>query len=399
MFKKAILPLGIIIAGVFTISMLVVARPKPMANPIDEGAAYVKVEVVPAQQQVVRLSVSTQGTVIPKREIDVVAQVSGQVMSAEPAFVDGGFFSKSQQLIQIDDSDYKIALLTAKSRLADAQRRLAEEQGLARQAKREWRDLGNQNSNDLFVRKPQMEAAKANLASAKGDVAMAELNLERTKIVVPFDGRVKQTYADLGQYVTKGSRLATVYDSAAVEVRLPLTEKQASLINLPLTALSTEEFSASVLPAVEITGSVAGQVHQWQGVLVRTDAFVDSNSRLYYAVVEVANPFAQAPLLPGLFVEAVITGKELDRVLVLPRAALYQRNQILTLDTDNKISSHTVRVLRKSDSQVWVQAELADNTRISIEKQSLTPSGSIVEPIQSKESEADSSEISTKEKG
>src|SRR5690606_21005202 len=158
--------------------------------------------------------------------------VSGQIVSVEPAFADGGFFSRSEALIQIDDRDYQVALLNSKARLAEAERLLAEEEGRSLQAKREWRDLGNQTANDLFLRKPQLAAARAQVASARADVEMAELNLERTRIRVPFDGRVKEIFADLGQFVSVGTRLATVYDSTVVEVRVPLTEKQAVLLDL-----------------------------------------------------------------------------------------------------------------------------------------------------------------------
>ena len=140
------------------------------------------------------------------------------------------------------------------------------------------------------------------------------------------------------------------------------------------------------LPGVQIRGSVAGKVHQWQGELARTDAFVDSNSRMYYAVVEVENPFQlvgqnEAPLLPGLFVEAEIEGKLIDGVMELPRSALYQRDKIVYLDSDNTVVMQKVKVLRRSDDTIWVQGELDANTLVAIEKQSVTPTGTTVEPL------------------
>jgi RND family efflux transporter MFP subunit len=392
LLKTHKLPAGIFLIGAITLMVLVYAKPIPEPVQDADSDQRVKVAVTQSRQQTVRLAVTAHGTVFPKREIDLIAQVSGQIVHVEPIFVDGGFFNSSQVLIRIDDRDYKAALLNARARLAEAARVLAEEEGRSRVAEREWRELGNKKANELFVRKPHLAAAQANVASAEGDVARAELNIERTKITVPFDGRIKQIHADLGQYVTVGSRVATVYDSTVVEVRLPLTERQASLINLPLTPAQPEETPVEGisildgLPLVNITGSVAGETYQWQGVLTRTDAFVDADSRMYYAVVEVHNPFgtadeARAPLLPGLFVKAEIGGKEIDDVVVLPRSALFQQDKIITLDAANSVGHRSVNVLRKSDSHVWVQAELADNTLVAIEKQSLTPEGSIVEPL------------------
>lgn len=377
MLKKYTLPGGIIALGFALIVVLVVAKPKPEPGPVPEEPAKVKVTVTPSKQQNLRLLVNAHGSVLPKREIDLVAQVAGQIVNVEAAFVDGGFFAKDQLLIEIDEREYQAALLSAKARLAEAEKLLAEEQGRSRQAKKEWRDLGNENANDLFLRKPQLAAAQANLDSARGEVDRAQHNLERTRIVVPFDGRIKQTYADLGQFVSIGSRLATVYDSTIVEVRLPLTEKQAALIDLPLSAKQIEQ----IFTPVTIRGSVAGEDHEWQGVLARTDAFVDADSRMYYAVVEVKNPFADIPLLPGLFVEAEIQGKELGQVNVLPRSSLFERDKIFILDDDNKIVSQHIKVLRKSDDFVWIQAAIPDNTLVTIEKQSVTPAGTAVDPV------------------
>lgn len=389
MLKKFVLPIGILLSGLGVISFLVIAKPKPTPQPPPEEPANVTVAVAEVFPQTMRLAVTTQGTVEPKREIDLVAQVSGQIISVAPAFVNGGFFTQQQVLIQIDDRDYKVAVLNAKARLAEAQTRLAEEEGLGRQVKREWRDLGNESANDLFMRKPQLAAAIANLASAQGDLEMAQLNLERTQIKVPFDGRVKQIHADLGQFVSVGTRLAAVYDATVLEVRLPLTEKQAALVHLPLTPNPPAERSPEDHPAVMINGSVAGVAHQWQGHLARTDAFVDANSRTYYAIVEVPNTFPAStpdgspsiPLLPGLFVEATIEGKDLTNVIRLPRSALFQRDQILSLDSERRIVNHTVNVLRKSETQIWVQAPLQEKTLVTLEKQSLTPAGTTVTPF------------------
>ncbi|WP_075184618.1 efflux RND transporter periplasmic adaptor subunit [Teredinibacter haidensis] len=188
MNKKYFLPLTIVMAGLLVIVALFALKPKPTPKPTDDKPVYVKVAVTPVKKQRMRLSVTSQGTVTPIREINLIAQVTGQIVKVEEAFDNGGFFDASQVLIHIDDSEYQAALLSAKARVAEAKYRLAEELGLSRQAKREWRDLGNSNANDLFMRKPQLAAARANLESAGGALEVAKLNLDRTKITVPFKG-------------------------------------------------------------------------------------------------------------------------------------------------------------------------------------------------------------------
>lgn len=383
MLKKVMLPLVILFTGVTVIVVLELAKPEPAPAPPPPEPAKIAVAVASAQPQTMRLSVVTQGTVAPKREISLIAEVSGRIISVSEQFVSGGYFEPQQTLLQIDDRDYQVALLRAQARLADAQRLLAEEQGLASQARREWRELGSQTANDLFMRKPQLASAKAGVAFAEADLAKAKLDIERTAVTVPFNGRVKAIYANLGQYVAAGTALADVYDSSAYEVRLPFTEKQAALIDLPF-AHAQPVAAAQKLPQVILRSEFAGTAHQWQAKLVRTEAYIDPDSRTYYAIAELSTAPDSVGELgppPGLFVDAYIEGKELDNVLRLPRQALVQRDQILILDADQRTVLKTVKVLRKTQSHVWIKVPLAAGTHIVLEKQTLTPAGTLVDPV------------------
>ncbi|HEY7772173.1 MAG TPA: efflux RND transporter periplasmic adaptor subunit [Marinagarivorans sp.] len=379
-FGKRMLPVGFFLAGCAALSIVVFAKPKPEPRPISESDALVSVSVIEATPKSARLAVAAQGTVVPRREIDIIAQVSGLVVGVNDSFVDGGFFVDGQRLLQLDKSDYEVAALSAQSRLADARRLLAEEQGMSRQAQREWRDLGNQNANDLFIRKPQLAAREAAVAHAEAELKKAQLDLARTDIVAPYAaGRIKQTLVDLGQYVAAGTRLATVYDSSVIEVRVPLTEPQAALVDLPLLPLPAG--AKANAPRVDVSGVVAGRLEHWQGRLTRTGAFVDPDTRMFNAVIEVDSPFAGgAPLLPGLFVDVTIEGKALEQVLELPRNALFERDKVYVLDEANKISQRQVQVLRKTEDAVWLRADIPAGVRVALEKQTLTPVGSEVAP-------------------
>lgn len=385
-WKKASLPLTIVVPGIIVIALIATQKPKPQAELNDDAEApKPQVHVQKAVPTSAVISVTTQGTVAPKREIDLIAQVSGQVQKVERAFVSGGFFSADELLIHIEDRDYRAAYLAAQSLLAAAQQRLAEERGRARQAKSEWRDLGNQDANALFLRQPQLTAAEAAVASAQAEVARAELNLERTQIRVPFNGRVRETYVDLGQYVSPGTRIATVYDSAVVEIRLPLSDREVGLVNLPIGYAAADREQA---PKVKISGTIGGENYQWQGRITRTDASIDTQSRMIFAVAEVENPFTSAareegghPLVVGLFVDAKIEGKVLENVIVLPRDAVFKQDKMYVLNDEHIIEETSAKVLHRTREQVWVKNSLAANQLIVLEKQALLAPGAVVTPL------------------
>ena len=377
------LPGSIVVGGIIIIAAVMLTKSEPEANPQQLAAApKPKISVQKATTQAATLSVKSQGSVTAKREIDIIAQVSGQVIETMPGFVDGHFISEGETLIKIDERDYQAALTNALSLVAQKKRLLAEEKGRNRQAKNEWHDLGDAEANDLFLRKPQLAEAQAELDAALASAEIAKLNIARTTIRLPFDSRIKQTNVNLGQFVSVGTTIASVYDTATAEVRLALSDQQMALLDLSVASNSP----SSKIP-VTLTGIVAGQSHQWQAIITRTEASVDVRTRMYYAVAEVEQPFSDkysAPLLPGLFVEAEIAGKNLSDVIVVPKEALVNRTNLYTLDADNKVQLSPVTVLSKKDGKVWLQSSaLKQGTAILLEKHAVVSPGTEIEPIYS----------------
>lgn len=383
MGNKLWIPALVLVVGAGSIATAVVAKPKPSPRPINAEQSLISVPVSEASPQLQRLNVKASGTVIPSRQVNLTAEVSGKIIAINQQFEVGGHFSANDWLLRIDPADYEMAVVAAKAKVAEAKRMLAEEKGRARQAKREWRDLGNQEANDLFVRKPQLAAAEANLELAHAELAKAERNLAKTYIRLPFDGRIRSVSANIGQYVSIGSQLGSAFDSTSMEIRIPLSEHQAALVDLPLTR-GTEQ-AASVI----LSGVVAGKSATWEGELTRTDAFIHEQSRMYYAIVEVQEPFkdTNAPLLPGLFVEAHIEGKPLQGVATLPREALYQKDIVVTLDDGDQAIHKTVRVLNKNEEFVWVSG-IDQGEKVLLGKQALVSNGDKVRPVVTADNQA-----------
>lgn len=370
------MPLALIIvllgAAGFVALLNLKPRPEPRPEP-DPPKPVVEVERVRVQDRA--LSVITQGSVEPRREIQLVSQVGGQITETAENFVSGGRFSKGDWLVRIDTRDYEYDLARAESNLREAERVLAEQRGQARQAAREWRDLGNEEANALFLRKPQLAAAEAAVEAARAERDQARLNLERAEIRAPFGGRIRETRADLGQYVSPGTAIADIYDDSVARVRLPLTGDQAALLDLPRPG-GPESADG---PKVTLSAEVAGERHQWQGQIKRTEASLDSQSRLAYAVAEVVEPFSAerhpAPLLMGSFVEAEIEGKRLENVVSLPRGAVFRRNLLYSLNEDNEVQEKQVRVLKVEGERLWVRGDLQDGEPVITGRQGYVSPG------------------------
>lgn len=379
--KSLLAPAAVLLVGITVAWFLLTSKPRPEPRPIGQPPAQ-RVEILRVAPGSHTLNVFTQGSVAPRREIDLVAQVAGKVQSVAGDFAAGGFVDAGETLVQIEQADYEIAVLRAKAAVADAAQNLATVKGQARQAKREWRDVGDAEANALFLKKPQLASAEAQLAAAKADLRKAQLELQRTTISAPFAGRIRDNQVDIGQYVTPGSPVARIYATDVVEVRLPLTDRQVALLDLPLD--SRGEQDRARVP-VTLSGIFGGQEWQWQAFLTRTEASIDVQTRVIYAVAEVPEPYAaqpetqRPPLAIGQFVEAEIRGKRLDNLLVLPREAL-RPGDVLWLAQDETLSIAEVNVLQITNEQVAVRGDFGGEVDVIVSPLALAVAGMPLAP-------------------
>jgi len=364
----------VVVAGVAAVAAVSMLAPKPEEK-VAEAAVPPTADILYAEPGRHTLLVPSQGSVRARHEIEVVARVGGVIESVNGAFVPGGFFQQGDSLVQIEPADYRHALTRTESQVASAAATLAQEEGMAKQAKREWRDLGTDKANNLFLRKPQLAAASAALEAAKADRDQAKLNLERTSVEAPFAGRVVETLVDIGQYVTPGTKLARIHSTGVAEVRLPLTDHQLSLLELPLGRAIENG------PAVRLAANLAGEEREWRGQIVRTEAAIDPNSRFVYAVAQVQNPYqGEAPLINGLFVEAQIAGKTYDDITLLPRQALHEGDHILVLNAENQLGHREVELLQAVGDQVWLRGNIASGEQVVISSLGYSREGMVLSP-------------------
>jgi len=360
-FFKYVLPLGLIIISVIVVvGMVTVARGK--RPDIKESANQaVRIDAIPAEIASLNFSVFSQGTVKPRTETILVAEVAGQIVSVSSNFISGGFFREGEVLLQIDPSDYQTALLRAQASLAARKAQLADQQARSDQALKDWTNLGRQGDpSDLTLRIPQLAEAKAAVQAAEAELQEAERDLTRTRIKVPYDGLVRSKKVDVGQYVTPGTPVGVTFAIDRAEIRLPLSDGDLAYLDLPS---ATRLDKAHRVP-VKLTADGAGTGGEWQAEIVRTEGVVDEASRVIYAVAEFTDPYgvlgesAQPELKMGTFVRAEIQGLRADDVVVLPRSVLQADDTVLVANDERKLEIRQVSVLRAEPRSVYISAGL-----------------------------------------
>ena len=351
---KIISPVLILVVSIGIVQALGAAKPEPEKK--EEAQRLISLYVDEVTSDTVTISVQTQGEVRPKTEIDLIPQVSGRIVGISESFAEGAEFDPGETLIKIDDTNYKLAVIRARARVAEAEVAVLRELANAKIKKEHWLDKRNAGEPTPYaLNKPQVMEAEAKLLSAESDLKEAQLNVARTEISAPFLGRVREKSIGIGQYVTAGTKLGRVFSTDTVEIRLPLTDSQLAELNLPMGFMA-DAFNA---PVVLFSAKVGNREHTWSGRIVRTHASVDQQTRLIYAIAEVEDPYGLgadngAPIAVGMFVHADIAGVNSQSAMVLPRLALRNANKVYVINDENRLEIRTVEVLSTSEEIVLV---------------------------------------------
>ncbi len=368
-WAKRLLPIALLAAG-FVAAMFLVRSRAPAVTEEPELIVPL-VRVVTVQPQDVALDVTALGTVLPRTETTLAAQVAAQVVVVSPSFEVGGFVERGEVLLELDPRDFELEIERAGARVAQARLRLTREQAEARVAAEEWQQLGRGEADPLALREPQQAEARAALAAAEAELGQARLDLERTRIRAPFTGRIRATMADLGQYLTPGRDVATLHAIDFAEVRLPVPDQQLAFLDLPLTY--RDDSTEPPGPEVVLSARFTGRRHSWRGRIVRTEGELDRRSRMIHLVARIEDPYGRGagepgrpPLAVGLFVKARIAGRTIDGALVLPRSALRGEDRVLVAGGDGRLYFRTVELVRLEGEHAIVGGGLEPGEQVCI---------------------------------
>ena len=322
------------------------------------------VRTVPIRVGQLDMTITGEGTVQALTETQIVPQISGKIVQMSKELVNGGTFKKDEPLLTIEPRDYEIAVTLAEASLKDAESNYEMALQESEASRREWRRIHpDEKPPPLVAKEPQLAAARANLEAKQANLEKARLDLERTRIKAPFNSRVSAKEVDIGQYVSPGQTLATLYATDAVEVVVPMESEDLNWFSVP-------GFTTDTHPGTEarVKARVAGREKTWSGWVERVEGKIDTKTRMVNVVIRVPDPYATKPPLPvGQFVEVEIDGETVSSAALIPRAALHEGNIVWAVDPDDsRMHFRTVEIARMDERGVVVLSGLKESDRVVV---------------------------------
>ena len=378
MNKKLLYPIIVLILGIGLAVLITLTPPETTPEPYEPLATTVRVTRAKVQSEY--LAISSQGTVQPRSQSELIPEVSGRAVWISPSLVGGGSFRMDDVLLRIDDADYRSTVVRSEAAVsrAEVEYEFARDELQRMQSLRD-KQLASQQQLDNSRRAARV--AEANLSEGRAALEQARRDLARTELRAPFDGLVRSEQVDLGQFLSRGQSIGTIYATDFVEVRLPIAADQLGFLGLPVSTRG--QIPKDLQPPVTVAADFGNTRLLWEGELVRLEAEIDERSRMVYGVARLRmDDSRESAILPvGMFVQAEIRGRQVEDIIRLPRSAMRDNDQVMVVDADNHLHFRQVSILRLEHEEMLVDGGLKDGELVCTSPLQTVVDGMLVTPV------------------
>jgi RND family efflux transporter MFP subunit len=360
-FLKISIPLVIITATAIMI-YIIFANPPQMKKEITK-VSKIQVEVKNLNKEKFQVFLDSYGTAQASTKTTLTSQVSGKIIFINENFKNGGYFKKGDLLVQIEDEDYKADVKIANAQLILAKQTLLEEQAKAKQAKEDWKKFNiDEKPDDLVLRVPQLQSAIATVEAKEADLQKAKLNLNRTKILAPYDGRVIEKSISIAQVISNNAQIGTIFSNDNIEVRLPIKNKDLNLIDINLGA------------KVEFISQLSNKIYE--GKIVRSESTIDENTKQLYLIAQIDENISNLKI--GEYLKAKIEAKKLENVIIIPNETIYQSSYVY-VQKDGILEKRVIEISWQNDEYAVISNGLKENDNLILTTLGSVKSGTKVE--------------------
>ncbi|MFA6075532.1 MAG: efflux RND transporter periplasmic adaptor subunit [Negativicutes bacterium] len=333
------------------------AQPMPTAVPVKTAKAVKK--DVPVE-------VKTIGHVEALNTVNITPRVTGKIIAFK--FKSGDMVNSNDLIAVIDPQPFEIAVAQAQ---ANIDKIYAQQQFAALEYTRNQPLLaaGAITSEALSQLKSQADFSAADLVTAKTQMEQAKINLGYCYLRSPLAGKMGDRLIDVGNIVTANSSiLTTVNQFQPLHVTFFAPERYVNQIN--------EAFKQGTVP---VSANDDKERKIASGKLV----FIDNVINKTAGTIQLKAEFANNPvkLVPGQYVTAVASISVLKAALTVPSAALQPLNNggvVFTVETDNKVKMHTVKIVQYYGDDVVITGDIQAGQTVVVDGQLNLRDGALV---------------------
>src|SRR6185503_16625417 len=316
----------------------------------------------PTEQKVTRYFEAT-GNAAAVNSANLVARVQGFL--TEIKYADGAAVKQGEHLFTIEPEPYQLKLQQAQAAEASAEATAKQtEADFERQQELVQRQAASKAAFDNAT--ANRDTAKARLLQARADTKQAQINLDYTKVIAPFDGVVTARQVSIGELIGGGGTqvLATIVQLDPIWVNFSASERDVLRVRAELQRRGMTRSDMIGTEAEVGLQTETGYPHKGKLDYIAPTVSASTGTLAVRALLR--NP--NAPLLPGYFVRVRVPLDETPALLV-PSVALgadQGGRYVLIVNTENTVEQRKVQVGPTVGEMAVIESGLQPDDRVVI---------------------------------
>ncbi|HUN95030.1 MAG TPA: efflux RND transporter periplasmic adaptor subunit [Bradyrhizobium sp.] len=379
--KPGVKAWAVSLAALGAVAVVVIVGPQVIsqqdAHKVAAAPSSVAVSV-PVQRSIAdRLELLGQFSAV--EQVELRAQVGGTLTAI--GFKDGEIVHKGDLLFQIDPTPYEIKLSSAKAQLEGARARL----DLAKQEffrADSLRKTGYGSIETADQRAAERRAAESAVDDAEAAIRDAQFDLDHTRIVAPFTGRIGSHQVSVGNLIS-GSRagtspttlLATIVSADSVYFNFDMSEADY------LRFLRSRQKQSGALADKVLIALADEKSFTHEGTFNFVDNTLDRSSGTIHARATV--PDTDGLLTPGGFARVRVDIAPPAPALLVPDASVLPDQSdhiVLTVGANNVVTPKRVQLGDLRDGLRVIRSGLAASDRVIVDGIPSAHPGVVVAP-------------------
>ncbi|MCP4184677.1 MAG: efflux RND transporter periplasmic adaptor subunit [Hyphomicrobiales bacterium] len=389
--------MGLILFGSFlAMNRLINAKPEIRKRP--SFRTVYTVETVPVVLGDNRPKFTVYGEAVASRTVDLRSLVSGEVIWVNEKLKTGARMEKGDELVEIDDFQFKGALREAQAnrdevlaRIKENESRIALEKarsqrlteqlelsrsdhkrisglrakGTSTQKQLDDRAMSvsqraqaaEQSQSNLQAEKAKLEQQNASLARLNWRGELAKRNLFNTMLKAPFDGVVRSTGAEAGRTVNANDIVVSLYEDKKMDIRFTLTDKRYGRLQSDKNGVLGRQ--------VKIIWAIGTQKFTYPATVERIGAEISSSRGGVEVLASLQQVVGNPTIRPGAFVEIYVPDVLFAKSAIVPESAIYHGNSVY-LKKDGKLVSKAVKVMAYDGDSTIISGKIQNGDKILI---------------------------------
>ncbi|MDA8725484.1 efflux RND transporter periplasmic adaptor subunit [Alphaproteobacteria bacterium] len=353
------MPLLVLMGGFFGFSMLVAT--KPQTKPAENREITWSVAAQKVAYEIYQPRISAFGELRPRREVNLRALVSGEVIATSAGFEDGAQVSKGDVLLEIDPFTYENQLADARAQLKGAKAVLKERQAAAKLARQEkaraqklfkkgtvsQKTVDDKNT-DATIKAARAEQQQSAVDRINVQVKKAKRDLANTKVIAPFSGFLANITAREGRVLNPNDQVGVLLDSDNFDVVFNLSDAEYGRF--------LERNSEVIGRPVNIVWQLGGERIELKAEIERVGAQISQTTRGVdvYARIDGKLP---SNLRGGAFVTVELLAQPVPDVMAISKDALYGDNTLYLIE-NGRLTRKTIADFIDDGAQVLLRSGL-----------------------------------------